>query len=124
VFNKDESSSAEDSGGVAGALKLSLQRLLFVGPKPGGMDFADLMAEQFETSGVGDVVDNEGGFGGIDLRQPSSGLSKRLPQRLQFPKAVEQIELLGGPEQRLVIMGTVDIDEPVPEAGEGAESSR
>ena len=111
----------EKAGGVAGPVVIELKFFFFVRVEASGFDFADLMLEQFELSGVGGVIGDQGGFGGGEIPQAADGVGEGAPERFEFAEGVKQRQLLGRMQQGLVVVRSMDIDQPVAERGEGIE---
>lgn len=111
----------QESGGIAGTIKFGFDGFFFVGLEPGGGNFLDLKAEEIELLLVGFFIDDEGRFffgeGGAALEQGAelSALGG------QVAVGIENAELAGGLEERLVVVGPVHIDEPFADGTEDAE---
>ena len=95
------------------------------GLQVGGLDFGDLMAQQFEFALQGGLVRGEAG---VLLAQAASGDSRYglvlLARTLRVAEGVEQAELPFRAEQRLVIVRPVQIYEQVAELLEHGQRRR
>ena len=90
----------------------------------GGLDLADLKAQQIQLAHVRILVDDQLGF----LRGQAGPLVNERgevdPLFFQPAVSVENLELPRGLEQRLVVVRAVDVHEPFADGGEHVERGR
>ena len=100
------------------------QLVLLVGAELRGLDLVRLMAEQIDLALQGRLARRERGVLGGDGVQPGKVLLVFLPQRVGSGEGVEQVELPGVGEQRLVVVRPVQVHEPVAEQLQHGERGR
>ncbi len=89
--------------------------------EPRAGDFPDLKAQQVELLHVGFFVHHESGFFSFEGVATMDECAKSLAFRLQTAKSVEDGELSGGMEQRLMFVRAVHVHEPFADGGQGIE---
>ena len=108
----------DQSGGVAGQPVIPFEFRLLVRPQIGGGDFADLMAEQIELLRVGFFVHDQGSLFGFERPAAAGKGGKVLTQRIEAAEGIENGELPGGVQQRLMVVRAVNVHEPLAERAE------
>jgi hypothetical protein len=113
----------QEFGGIAGAAVVLLDLSLFLRQQAGGGDFVDLEAKQIKLLRVGLFIDDERGLLGLDGSLAADQPGKRFPFGIEAAERVEDGELFGRMQQRLMLVRAVDIDQRLTEGGENAERS-
>ena len=116
--------SLDEPSAVRGQRIPRLEGFLLVGLEFGGLDFGDLMAQQFEFAVQRGLV---GGEAGVFLAQAGEAAPDGhvlLAGGLGAAVGVEQIELAFGAEQGLVVVRAVQVHEQVAELLEDREGGR
>lgn len=102
---------------------IEIEEGFLVGMKFGGFDFVGLKAEQIELLGVGLVIDDEAGFFGFEGEAVAEEFGEKMALWFESAEGIEDGQLFGGVKEGLMIVGSVDIDEPIADGGEGLEGS-
>jgi len=110
-------------GTVAGSLVFVFELGFFIGLEAGTGDLCDLETEQIELSRVGLLIDDEVGFGVFELGALLEEAAELGPGLFEIAEGVEDGELPGRMKEGLVIVGTMDIDQPLPDRCQGGEGS-
>jgi hypothetical protein len=95
--------------GIAGALVLGGETLLLVRGGAGFGDFADLKAQQVELLRVGPLVHDQRGLFRLQVSPAADHAGKGVAGGLEAAEGVENGELAGRVEERLVVVRAVDV---------------
>src|SRR5206468_9690130 len=87
----------------------------------GGRNFLSLKAQQVELLGVGLFINDQPALLLLQSRAAAQQLRKIFAHRTQASKRIEYVQLSGGVQKRLVVVRTMDINEPLAQRAEAIE---
>ena len=111
----------EQFGGVAGAAVVLLDLRFFLRLEAGGGNFAGLKAEQVELLRIGLFIHDQGGLLGFEGGAAADEVGEGLALGIQVSKGVQDGELAGGMQERLVLVRAVDVHQPLAQGGEDSQ---
>ena len=112
----------DEASGVAGASVIGFDLGFFARDEFRAGDFLHLKTEQIELLGVSALIDDEFTFLPEKFGAAGNFLGERGARLGEFTVGIEDIELLGGMQQRLMIVRTVHIDQHFADGSEDRES--
>ena len=111
----------EQFGGVAGAAIVLLDLRFFLRLEAGGGNFVGLKAEQVKLLRIGLFIHYQGGLLGFEGGAAADEVGECLALAIEVAKGVQNRELAGGVQERLVLVRTVDVHQPLAQGGEDSQ---